>query len=806
MVTANGHQPGDVYEVLADRAAGDDFETLLDRAAGDDIEVLPDRAAGDDIEALPDRASDLGARFRFAAGDEDLEAVHASSDSDDGFEGSAASAAGTGTASPDLTSPSVNLGAAFGRLPQLSGRELSDTLSRMDEQVLVANIGFTAPALLMPWTASAWVSMAMGLTPPPWLGSTLGPLGRPPLVVQRPLDVPAPVGGRAVLPGYLPSGPAHLRAIKKMKDLPWPDLEDSRRQRAVSRWRLLLETDPTAFDTGDSLLALLQDGAGGSELASVLRDLFASKSTSTLMKRAGSVFQYLSWCSRIACCSSFPITEAQGYDYLCYMRDAGCPATRAAGFVEAVAFLQAMLGLKGASPFLCSQRIRGSAFAQFTGKRALTQKPPLLVTHVLALEDLVRNAESVADRVASGYFLMMVYSRARFADLMSCEMLVEDYASSDPNEARGFIEARTRRTKTGTSKEKRTAFLPLTAPTHGLLAGSWARAWVHARDLAGLACGPQLPCLPAPTSSGGWQSRPTTAQEAIAWLRNLLLQNGTPSSELSELGTHSCKSTALSWCSKFGVAGDVRRFLGYHIAPGDGSMLTYSRDGQAQPLRALEEVVAAVRNGTFLPDSTRSGRFAGKVARTSAEAGCGAEAAAVLEGGFRAIGTGVENEWLLVPAAGKEKQPSDAAAASGQMELPSELAADTSCAKRARSGSSGPSSTASSKSSCTTCSASSDSDDLLLDEEAAGLTKDSPNSDLLVLGACRLAQHRDHGTVHVVRDEEPNRLTCGRLLHAGFLRLQSIPAFRWPRCQQCFGKQNSAACSSAGALIAVGPS
>ena len=36
---------------------------------------------------------------------------------------------------------------------------------------------------------------------------------------------------------------------------------------------------------------------------------------------------------------------------------------------------------------------------------------------------------------------------------------------------------------------------------------------------------------------------------------------------------------------------------------------TYSRDAAAQPLLQLEKVLAAIRSGEFLPDSTRSGRF-----------------------------------------------------------------------------------------------------------------------------------------------------------------------------------------------------
>ena len=181
----------------------------------------------------------------------------------------------------------------------------------------------------------------------------------------------------------------------------------------------------------------------------------------------------------------------------------------------------------------------GSAFKQFTAKRPLCQKEPLRVSHVLALEQLVHTADSLYDRVAAGHFLMMVFGRARYADLMALEELEEDYATQDPTEARGYIEARTRITKTGTSREKRTAFLPLTAPTQGLGSGSWARAWVLARVQTGVTCGAGLPGLPAPSPNGGWQQRPATAQEAINWMRALLVQGGIIAAELRRLGTHS---------------------------------------------------------------------------------------------------------------------------------------------------------------------------------------------------------------------------------------------------------------------------
>ena len=47
--------------------------------------------------------------------------------------------------------------------------------------------------------------------------------------------------------------------------------------------------------------------------------------------------------------------------------------------------------------------------------------------------------------------------------------------------------------------------------------------------------------------------------------------------------------------------------LGYHIGSEDKSMECYSRDSMADPLRALDRVLAAISAGTFSPDATRSG-------------------------------------------------------------------------------------------------------------------------------------------------------------------------------------------------------
>ncbi|CAJ1459370.1 unnamed protein product, partial [Effrenium voratum] len=78
-----------------------------------------------------------------------------------------------------------------------------------------------------------------------------------------------------------------------------------------------------------------------------------------------------------------------------------------------------------------------------------------------------------------------------------------------------------------------------------------------------------------------------------------------------DVGTHSCKATALSWMAKANVDRHIRRLGGYHVAPGDRSMTEYSRDAQSPVLHALSGLYLAIRGGLFSPDASRSGRWNG---------------------------------------------------------------------------------------------------------------------------------------------------------------------------------------------------
>ena len=93
------------------------------------------------------------------------------------------------------------------------------------------------------------------------------------------------------------------------------------------------------------------------------------------------------------------------------------------------------------------------------------------------------------------------------------------------------------------------------------------------------------PLLPAPASGGGWTKIPLKVASGGAWLRALVPATQQQAQEV-KIATHSCKSTVLSWLAKHGESAVVRRILGYRVPRRDKSLVIYSRDALAAPLRA----------------------------------------------------------------------------------------------------------------------------------------------------------------------------------------------------------------------------
>ena len=214
-------------------------------------------------------------------------------------------------------------------------------------------------------------------------------------------------------------------------------------------------------------------------------------------------------------------------------------------------FAKHILGLRGDVDLATTGRCKGVTHIFFVKKRRLVQRPALSVAQVTKLEHIVVDeSEGVSDRIAAGFFCFTLYSRARYSDALSVVRLTQDIVLRD-GLAVGFLEADASRTKTSTSLERKTRFLPLTAPVVSVGKTDWVRTWMQLRRQEGLEASDGFLLLPGPKEGGDWSKVPLTASSAALWLRALL--EGVEGPATAEVGTHLLMATTLSWASKFGV-------------------------------------------------------------------------------------------------------------------------------------------------------------------------------------------------------------------------------------------------------------
>ena len=381
----------------------------------------------------------------------------------------------------------------------------------------------------------------------------------------------------------------------------WKDVQDATRSAVLSKWRHIIQIAPQASTLGRQLLSEVLTLKSDVQLARSVEDTFAAKSTKTLIKRVGYVIKYISWC-QFKSVEPFPIQEAHVYSFL-YDCNWQAPSF-GNSFKESLNFLGGVVGMDGALQSAASPRVVGMCSRALVSKKKLKQAKPLTVKMVMALERLVTEAAEPIDRILSGHMLFTLYSRSRWSDVQAIESLEFDASS----ESSGFLEARTYYVKTANTTDKRRTFLPIVAITDGLCNPNWAEAWLNERKSVGLP-DPQhgIPLLPVINSKGMFGTIPMSPSLGSACLRDLLTLARFDKDDIRGISSHSLKTTCLSWAAKAGVAREHRQILGYHVVQGATSVLHYSRDEQAEPLRQLSSVMHNIRLGKFNPDATRSG-------------------------------------------------------------------------------------------------------------------------------------------------------------------------------------------------------
>ena len=384
----------------------------------------------------------------------------------------------------------------------------------------------------------------------------------------------------------------------------WHEKLSWERKCAYKKWCSLILTNVGAWQISRQVAAsgALNFARGG--LMDSVSDALANKASSTLHNRAGPLIRFAKfWRDRG--CECFPVEEPMLYEYFKSWTNAAPSSFRS--LLLSISFAFHILGLMGGEVVLKSGRIKGLSAAHFCNRRKVVQRPPLTVEQVQHLEQIVKDERRTAfDRIAAGYFLLLIFGRLRFSDGLHISSMKLDVITVG-TDLEGFLECEAERTKTSITLERKTRHLPIAVPILGFSDPSWVLTWLELRDKAGLKCERGTPLMTSPMADGSWSKTPLPVSSAGEWLRALLkVSDGAA----VRIATHSCKSTLLSMCSKFGLEHSVRRMLGYHSCSKDKSLLVYSRDSMSLPLRRLREVIMAVRTDMFFPDKTRSGYFA----------------------------------------------------------------------------------------------------------------------------------------------------------------------------------------------------
>ena len=285
------------------------------------------------------------------------------------------------------------------------------------------------------------------------------------------------------------------------------------------------------------------------------------------------------------------------------------PARHLASTMSGLRFAAYVMGFMHLEAILRSPRIRGLSQQMFAGKGWLRQAATLTVLQVLRIHDVLDSeAAHPYDRAVAAYLLIGIYGRCRHSDLLHLHGCVHDW-----DEEGGFIELRAAPLKTSRSAQRKAQLVPILIPVRGVNGAVWAGAACRALERVGAQVDERLegPLLRPPADEGctELQSRPLGSDETSDLLRGILgLQRiGQPGD--AQVSSHSLKATALSWAAKFGMDRELRLTLGRHASAVQGSDAVYSRDLAVGPVRALQDLIDAIHDGSFCPDAARSGYF-----------------------------------------------------------------------------------------------------------------------------------------------------------------------------------------------------
>ena len=472
----------------------------------------------------------------------------------------------------------------------VTGNEWNSLLSH----AFATSVDFTA-SLAYPWELGPMREIFCGSSSPSFT-SALGDITDLRQLEHRDVE-PANLHGLVAYDSA--PQPAYLHAVRSLKDIDYVDGKRAQLTLAASKWMELLSINWKSSSVGEQLCQDLQQDPTGELAEGSLKAIFGVKSPSTLLKRAASLRQFVTWFQKRASQTGMhvcplPLIEHDIWDYFLHLRcvrqDTSKGFTVSSTFLETIRFCKFVMGFYHCDELLESKRLVGFAAIERREKGPLRQAPSLETEHLLRLHEILENGSNTVDRIGAGAFLCAIYARARWSDLRYIHHI--KYDGFQRNTTMDLYTAEHKTSSTGLRREQ---FLPLVIPAEGIVSGDWLGTFIGLCHSEGFDWEkvPYGPILPAPKTDGGWCARPLSTSEAANWLRRLL----EGCNNASNIRAHSLKVTLCVWAARAGFSKEHRATLSHHASALHGSDIVYSRELQSGAIRKLQMLLKKIRIG-----------------------------------------------------------------------------------------------------------------------------------------------------------------------------------------------------------------
>ena len=445
---------------------------------------------------------------------------------------------------------------------------------------------------------------------------SLEPTGFNPVSVNLHVSDKAEMTPKIKLKEVAEDGAAFKAVVRKVSEISYVDERKFKRTRAIRMWWSLLATAADASEIGRKAQAEASTEELDSYAHEILDACFGLKSPGTLLKRYYSLKSFHDWCIEFRTSAWLPMTETLAWEYVRWLKSTSAPPTKATSFMEACRFCWFVVGVDGSNLVESSFRIKGASNQMKAAKRPWRPADLLTVHEVLKLHEVLESEQRhIVDRVFCGHLLHLLYGRARWSDLLATKHLHIDSDNC-------YLEVQTQLHKGAKAADTKSRLLPVVSPGLGVAKTNWATTYLKLREQCGLSppMETEWHMLPAPLDDSGesWSTRYLTSEEGSEFLRLIL---GQPKSAIRRLSTHSLKSTAISWTSKFGLGLETRAILARHATSLSNPTVLYSRDIISAALREFDKVLADIRDSCFQPDRTRSGMITPRLAAAATPSG-----------------------------------------------------------------------------------------------------------------------------------------------------------------------------------------